>query len=118
MRIEAQKLVRDRIPDLMDEEGLSYESSVLSEEAFKAALYAKLLEEAKEVIGASQDERLKELADVQEVLDTITTMSGFTREQVCAVQQKRREARGSFEKRIMLDWFGEQTRIRSKPRSA
>lgn len=105
MQIEPQKLVRDHIPDLMDEEGIRYESSILSDDAFKDALYEKLLEEAKEVVGASQDERLKELADVQEILDAITTMSGFTREQVRAVQQKRREARGSFEKRIMLHWF-------------
>lgn len=105
MRTASQKLVRDRIPDIMAREGVLYESSTLSDKAFKKALYAKLLEEAEEVVGASQDERLKELADVQEVLDAITTVSGFTREQVRAAQLERREARGGFQKRIMLLWF-------------
>lgn len=109
MRVASQKLVRDRIPDIMARKGILYGSLTLSDKAFKKALYEKLVEEAEEVVGASQDERLKELADVQEVLDAITTMSGFTREQVRAVQLERREARGSFEKRIMLHWFEEQT---------
>ena len=109
MRIECRKLVRDHITDLMDEEKTVYESSILSEDAFKAALYKKLLEEAEEVISASPDERLKELADIREVLDAITRLNGFTPEQVCTMQQKRRETRGGFEKRIMLHWFEKQT---------
>lgn len=107
MRGECQKLVRDRIPKLLDKEGIAYESSTLSNDAFRAALYEKLLEEAEEVVGAPPAERLKELADVWEVLETITRSSGFTPEQVRAVQQKCREARGGFEKRILLHWFAE-----------
>jgi predicted house-cleaning noncanonical NTP pyrophosphatase (MazG superfamily) len=104
---ECQKLVRDRIPELLDKEGIAYESSTLSNDAFRPALYEKLLEEAEEVAGASPAERLKELADVWEVLETIARSSGFTLEQVRAVQQERREARGGFEKRILLHWFEE-----------
>lgn len=109
MRRECQKLVRDRIPELLDKEGIAYESSTLSNDAFRAALDEKLLEEAQEVVGASPAEHLNELADLREVLDTIIRSSGFTPEQVRAVQRKRHEARGGFEKRIMLHWFEEQT---------
>ena len=108
MRIECRKLVRDHITDLLDKEKTIYESSILSEDTFKVALYKKLLEEAAEVISAPPDERLKELADVHEVLDAITRSSGFTPEQVCTMQQKRRETRGGFEQRIMLHWFEKQ----------
>lgn len=105
MRIASRKLVRDHVTDLIDEEKTFYESSIPSETAFETALYKKLLEEAEEVISASLDERLKELADVREVLDTIARLSGFTPEQVHTMQQKRHETRGGFEKRIMLHWF-------------
>lgn len=37
MRGECQKLVRDRIPKLLDKEGIAYESSTLSNDAFRAA---------------------------------------------------------------------------------
>ena len=108
MRIECQKLVRDHITALLDEEKTAYESSILAEDTFKAALYKKLLEEAAEVISASPDERLKELADIREVLDAITRLNGFTLEQVRTVQQERRKTRGGFEKRMMLHWFEKQ----------
>ena len=108
MRVECQKLVRDHITALLDEEKTAYESSILAEDTFKAALYKKLLEEAAEVISAPPDERLQELADVHEVLDAITRLSGFTLEQVCTMQQKRRKTSGGFEKRIMLHWFEKQ----------
>ncbi len=107
MRTDLQKLVRDRIPELLAEAGIAHESSVLADEAFRVALFKKLLEEAGEVVSASADERLEELADAQEVLDTIASLSGFTCEHVRAVQEQKREARGGFHKRILLRWFEE-----------
>lgn len=107
MRTECRKLARDHIPELMDGKGVAYDASTLSDDGFREALHEKLLEEAWEVVRASRKEQLEELADLQEVLDTAARLSGFAPEQVRAVQLERREARGGFQRRILLHWFEE-----------
>ena len=101
------KLVRDRIPAIIEESGRQCRTTVLTEPAFRAALLAKLVEEAQEVQAATPEELLTELADVLEVFDTILTTHGFTLAQVQVLQQQRRQTRGGFESRLQLDWAGE-----------
>ena len=50
------------------------------------------------------DQLITELADLFEVVDALITSSPFTRQDVIAMQQKRRESRGGFERRIKLLW--------------
>ena len=66
------KLVRDRIPEIIQKEGNTADIIILSEESFKQAIKEKLIEEATEVCNAqNRDDILSELADLQEVMDTI-----------------------------------------------
>jgi len=47
MRIEYEKLIRDRIPEIMDEAGVRYEVTTMDDEAYRASLRTKLVEEAR-----------------------------------------------------------------------
>lgn len=98
------KLVRDRIPDMIQADGRTCEVEVLEGEDFDRALRAKLVEEAQEVAGADTHEGLiVELADVLEVVESLMAWHGIDKAAVLAVQSTRRSERGGFEKRL---WVG------------
>ena len=105
MRITYEKLVRDRIPEMMDREGVRYEVGTLDPDAFRQALLAKVVEEAEELReAASRDEVVKEIADVYEVLDALMAFEGIDAGEVRAGQAARRRDRGGFERRLVLRW--------------
>ena len=101
------KLIRDRIPAIIAESGRQCRTTVLTEPAFRAALLAKLVEEAQEVQTAAPTELLDELADIMEVFDNLLATHQLTLPQVRQVQEQRRQARGGFEARLQLDWVEE-----------
>lgn len=97
------KLVRDRIPEIIREAGGSPESSVLSEEAYRPALRAKLAEEVEELLGATSLERVEEeLADAVEVLMALATLDGIGWGAVEARRLSKRAERGGFDGRVWL----------------
>ena len=105
MRIIYEKLVRDRIPEIMDREGVRYEVGTLDREAFREALLAKVVEEAEELrAAAGRGEVVKEIADVYEVLDTLMALEGVDAGDVREMQAARRRDRGGFERRLVLRW--------------
>ena len=104
MRKHYNKLVRDRIPEIIERDGRDYEIATMSEEEYRKALRAKLIEEAEEAAEADPEKLLIELADVYEIIDAIMAAYGIRREHVLAEQEKRRSARGGFTKRIELLW--------------
>lgn len=104
-RIEYNKLVRDRIPEIIEADGREYGIKVMDDAEYKQALLTKLIEEAQEVATAdSDDERIKELADLQEVLDSIVTAFEISGDDIQKRQTERRQERGGFQKRIKLLW--------------
>jgi predicted house-cleaning noncanonical NTP pyrophosphatase (MazG superfamily) len=104
MRTNYNKLVRDRIPDIIRAEGRDCGVETLSPQDYLAALRAKIVEEAQELAQAPQAELISELADIQEVLDALMTAYGIERSEVDAVQARRRAERGGFAQRIRLLW--------------
>ena len=58
------KLVRDKIPEILDKKGVSYEKRIASDEEYKIELVKKLEEEVAEFKEALSSD---ELADVMEV---------------------------------------------------
>ncbi len=99
---EYNKLVRDRIPEIIRQSGNECELSVLSDVEYCQALRVKLLEEAKEVAEAEGEDLVTELADLYEVIDALMASYGIAGDRVLAEQVKRREARGGFAQKIML----------------
>lgn len=97
------KLVRDKIPEIIkakDEEPIIRE---LSLDEYKLALEAKLKEECQEVISASGKERIEEIADALEVLKALAKLESATLEEVIDIATQKSAKRGAFEKRIFLE---------------
>lgn len=92
-----EKLVRDRIPEILDEKGVPYEKRVASPEEFKAELIKKLGEEIQEFSEAGDPE---ELADVLEVIEALKQLPEYR--EVEEVQKAKREERGSFDQKFIV----------------
>lgn len=98
------KLIRDRIPEIIRATGRDCGFEVMDEQAYHQALLTKLLEESKELAEATNEEKLKELADIREVLSALAHFYGLTEAQVEDMQTQRRTERGGFTKRLRLLW--------------
>ncbi|MGA9380081.1 MAG: nucleoside triphosphate pyrophosphohydrolase [Phormidium sp.] len=104
MRKEYHKLVRDKIPQIIQQSGLKCETLTLSESEYRQALRQKVVEEAQEVATADEENLITELADIYEVIDGIIETYGINRELIIEEQIRRRNERGGFQKRIKLLW--------------
>ena len=98
-----RKLVRDRIPEIIQTDGGRPVTCVLGEASYRQALLAKLIEEAEEAANAAADDLAGELADVLEVLRALAGTAGMTWPQLIAAANDKRGRRGGFEKRIFLE---------------
>ena len=98
------KLVRDRIPEIIKNNGEESVVRVLEDEEYQVELYKKLLEESNEVIGSKNpDETLEELADVLEIVKSIAELHHKSLEDVMEIATQKRINRGGFEKRLLLE---------------
>ena len=104
MRVDHNKLVRDRIPEIIGSRGDRAVTRVLNEAGYRDALLAKLVEEAHEASGAGAEELPAELADVLEVLQALAKTLGMSWEQLRALAADKRTRRGGFEGRIFLEY--------------
>ena len=103
------KLIRDRIPEIIKKDGNTADIIILSDEAFKQAIKEKLIEEATEVCNAqNRDDILSELADLQEVMDTIKQLYNINTLEVNTIQAVKALQRGKFEKRLYLKSVSEK----------
>lgn len=103
-----EKLVRDKIPELILDQDGELISRTLGEVEFKIALRRKLQEEAVEACyAADKGELIEELADVQTVLDELLRVNGFTKEDLVAQQARKDREKGKFDRRIAVTFYGE-----------
>jgi predicted house-cleaning noncanonical NTP pyrophosphatase (MazG superfamily) len=103
MPVVCRKLVRDRIPEIIQCEGHRPVTRVLDEASYRQALLAKLIEEAQEASHATAGNLPSELADVLEVLRALTVATGMSWPQLLALAEDKRSRRGGFERRIFLE---------------
>ena len=92
-----RKLVRDKIPEILDQKGVPYEKTIADSEEYKDALIKKLLEETTDFAEAGDPE---ELADVLEVVAALRQLPDY--QEVEKMRQAKVEARGAFQERIIL----------------
>ena len=99
------KLVRDRIPEIIEGEGRAVKTRIAKDDAeYAAYLQKKVLEEAEEMVSAADADNLREeIADLEEILDALIRVSGSSREEVLAIRAEKNKKRGAFEKRIILE---------------
>ena len=98
------KLVRDKIPEIIKADGKKPITRILSLDEFETILKRKLVEESSELLRArTKEDLIGELADVYEILDTILELEDIDRSDVRARQTEKKRQRGGFEKRIYLE---------------
>jgi predicted house-cleaning noncanonical NTP pyrophosphatase (MazG superfamily) len=94
------KLVRDKIPEHIQAKGQPVEYHVADDAEYEAKLCEKLKEEALEFVQSKEKE---EMADIFEVITALLSLYGWELEDIVALQKEKREARGGFEKRLILE---------------
>ena len=93
------KLVRDRIPEIIEATGRRCEIEILSDEEYLCMIDAKLEEELAEYY---KDHSLEELADLMEVIYAATIANGYTLDQLEKVRAQKAAMRGGFYDKILL----------------
>ena len=91
------KLVRDKIPEILDKKGISYEKRIATEEEYCSELIKKLAEEIEEFLAAKNTEELADILEVIEALKQLPDYSG-----VEDIKLKKKVERGGFDERIIL----------------
>lgn len=98
-KIQYHKLVRDKIPQIIEAQGKTCVTQILSQEDYLRMVDEKLNEELSEY---QESKSLEELADLLEVMEAAVKARGYTWEGLLAVRDEKREKRGGFQDRILL----------------
>lgn len=93
------KLVRDRIPQIIEAQGQICVVKKLSDEEYLTMVDAKLDEELAEY---HQDQNLEELADLLEVIYAAAAARGYTPDQLEQLRAEKAEKRGAFREKLLL----------------
>ena len=94
------KLVRDKIPEIIRQSNKIPVTNILEDEAYLSALDRKLDEECAEY---HSDRNLEELADILEVVYAIAEAKGCSVERLEALRREKAAKRGGFKERIFLE---------------
>lgn len=94
------KLVRDKIPEIITSDGKRATTRILSDEEYLQELDRKLKEEVAEY---DADKSLEEMADVLEVLYAIAVARGYSLGELEVLRQRKASERGGFSKKIYLE---------------
>ena len=125
-RIKHNKLVRDKIPNILIKKGKSFKCHAVTGTELQTALSCKVLEEAKEVNEAAQNFVIKgeninignppnarknqlvgELADLMEVTFALMKALNISADTVNKEMDYKANTRGKFNDGIYLEWVGE-----------
>lgn len=100
------KLIRDKIPEIIEKDGYSYKTRTLKQKEYKQELLKKLVEEANETLETNGDKKelVKELGDVQEVINHIVKIFDIDKKEIEKIRKKRKKSRGGFDKKIFLEY--------------
>lgn len=93
------KLVRDKIPQVIEDDGRRCETSIVPKEQLLPLLKDKLKEEVNEFM---QDRNLEELADIMEVVFGLAENLGYSEEELLKKREEKKEERGGFKEGIFL----------------
>lgn len=94
------KLVRDKIPMLIENSGEKPVVRIMDENEYRSCLEAKLDEEVAEF---HKDRNAEELADILEVVYALAESIGCTKEELLACYNKKHLERGGFRNRVFLE---------------
>lgn len=96
---EYNKLVRDKIVDIIEADGRKAEYRILDNVEFRNELNKKLQEEVHEYL---EDNNVEELADIVEVIYGILNSMDVSIDDFEKIRLAKKEKRGAFDKKIFL----------------
>ena len=97
---EFYKLVRDKIPQIIENNNEKCKTRILSDEEYLFELNEKIQEELQEYLESGD---IEELADIEEVLRAILDVKGYSYDEFETIRRKKVEKRGAFKERIFLE---------------
>ncbi len=104
-----KKLVRDRIPEIIENSGKAFTVETLDEKGYIKELKQKLNEEILEYLNSQEDtEALEELADVIEVIYALSHVHHADPERLEEIRKEKAKKRGGFCDRIFLVEVGDE----------
>jgi len=106
MKKEYNKLIRDKIPEIIEKSGSKYSIRILDNEEYKKELLKKITEEAQEVLetGGDKKELAREVGDILEIVNYLIEAFEIDREQIEKVRQEKKQSRGGFDKKLFLEY--------------
>jgi predicted house-cleaning noncanonical NTP pyrophosphatase (MazG superfamily) len=97
------KLVRDKIPNIIECSGKGCSTKILNNEEYIKALQKKSYEELQEyIVSKNNHEAIEELADLLEIIHSFAEYHGVSIEKVEEVRKRKLEMQGGFKERIYL----------------
>ncbi|MEK7202040.1 MAG: nucleoside triphosphate pyrophosphohydrolase [Patescibacteria group bacterium] len=97
---EYNKLVRDRIPEIIAAKGGESETHIATDEEYRQKAIEKLQEELAEFLESKDPE---ELADLLEITYAVAESLGVSKDELEAMRLKKANERGGFAKRVILE---------------
>lgn len=94
------KLIRDKIPEILKNKNIDFITHVASDEEYWNKLKEKLQEEVDEFI---KDDNSEELADILEVIYAICDYQNVSKSELEKIRKEKSEKRGAFKDKIILD---------------
>jgi predicted house-cleaning noncanonical NTP pyrophosphatase (MazG superfamily) len=95
------KLVRDKIPEIIREKGDKPSSHTALDAEYKTKLNEKLKEEVEEYL---ESETSEELADVLEIIYAIYQLKGLDEKELEKIRKRKAGEKGRFDKKIILEY--------------
>lgn len=98
------KLVRDRIPEIIENDHKTCATRILDNDEYLKCLKNKLLEECHEVMDAEGEDIKKEIADVLEVLEALENALDINHQEILTIKEKKAHNNGAFNNKIYLKY--------------
>ncbi|MTI69193.1 MAG: phosphoribosyl-ATP pyrophosphohydrolase [Firmicutes bacterium] len=93
------KLVRDKIPNIIEDDNKEYLTEIVKGDELKELLNKKLREEVEEYIESND---IEEIADILEVIYAIIENNNISKKEVEKIRKNKKENRGGFKEGIKL----------------
>lgn len=98
-----EKLVRDKIPQILEAEGVKVFHRIMNQNEYYKYLKLKIIEEANEVLTAkSRNEVIEELSDLIEVIKNIQSLHNIENDELENARIEKKSSKGGFQDRVYI----------------
>ena len=101
MKKRYNKLIRDRIPKIIEADDCTCKYHEADDKEFEVKLHEKLIEEINEFLKKPSPE---EMADILEVLEALRKHHKISLDEVRYHKESKKVNRGVFDKKLILEW--------------